>query len=38
MLGGMKTGAPPEVFELFWVTAEADLSPADLAVIAARID
>jgi Hemerythrin HHE cation binding domain len=36
-LGGMKAGAPPEVFEAFWAVAEASLAPADLAVVAGRI-
>lgn len=36
-LGGMKAGAPPEIFELFWAAAEASLPDADLAVVADRI-
>jgi len=36
-LGGMKAGAPPEIFELFWATAEASLPEADLAAVADRI-
>jgi hypothetical protein len=37
MLGGMKAGVPPEVFEIFWGTAAEVLSSAQLAVVAARI-
>ena len=36
-LGGMKAGAPPEVFELFWGVAEAHLSQNDLATVAHRL-
>ncbi len=36
-LGGMKAGAPPEIFALFWGVAEASLSKADLATVASRI-
>lgn len=36
-LGGMKAGAPPEIFDLFWGVAEASLSPAALATVADRI-
>lgn len=37
MLGGMKAGAPPEIFDIFWATATDVLSPAQLAVVANRI-
>jgi hypothetical protein len=37
MLGGMKAGAPPEIFNIFWATAADVLSPAQLAVVANRI-
>jgi hypothetical protein len=37
MLGGMKAGAPPEVFDIFWATAADVLSPAQLAVVDARL-
>ncbi|MGA9277647.1 hemerythrin domain-containing protein [Ilumatobacter sp.] len=37
-LAGMKMGAPPEIFELFWGVAERTLAPADLAVVVDRID
>jgi iron-sulfur cluster repair protein YtfE (RIC family) len=36
-LGGMKAGAPSEIFELFWSVAEANLEQADLATVAERI-
>lgn len=36
-LGGMKMGAPGEVFEMFWNVAGASLSETDLAVVAERI-
>ena len=36
-LGGMKAGAPPEIFELFWGVAEASLSPSALAAVADHI-
>lgn len=36
-LTGMKMGAPPEIFELFWGVAEENLSQADLAAVAGRI-
>lgn len=36
-LGGMKAGAPPEIFELFWGVAEASLRDSDLSTVAARI-
>ena len=37
MLGGMKAGAPAEVYELFRSTAEAAVAPDVYAVVAARI-
>jgi hypothetical protein len=37
MLGGMKAGAPPEIFAVFWAAAKEVLSPAQLAVVAQRI-
>ena len=37
MLGGMKAGAPPEIFDIFWGTAAEVLSPNQLAVVASRI-
>ena len=37
MLGGMKMGAPPEIFQMFWETAEACLSSADVATVSARL-
>jgi DUF438 domain-containing protein len=37
MLGGMKMGAPPEIFELFWGVAETNLSDSDVAAVASRI-
>ena len=37
MLGGMKAGAPPEVFDLFWDVAGASLPAPDLATIAGGI-
>jgi hypothetical protein len=37
MLGGMKAGAPAEIFELFRSTAEAALAPDAYAVVAGRI-
>ena len=37
MLGGMKAGAPPEIFDIFWATAAEVLSPNQLAVVASRI-
>lgn len=36
-LGGMKAGAPSEIFELFWSVAEANLPESDLAIVAERI-
>jgi hypothetical protein len=36
-LGGMKTGAPPEIFAMFWGTAERALTERDLAAVEARI-
>ena len=36
-LGGMKMGAPPEIFEMFWAVAEGTLDERDLAVVEARI-
>jgi len=37
MLGGMKLGAPPEIFQMFWAAAEQELDEHDLAAVAARI-
>jgi iron-sulfur cluster repair protein YtfE (RIC family) len=36
-LGGMKMGAPPEVFDLFWGSAQSALTKRELAVVEARI-
>lgn len=36
-LGGMKMGAPPEIFAMFWAAAEASLDEHDLAVVTAKI-
>jgi hypothetical protein len=36
-LGGMKMGAPPEIFAMFWAVAEQALDERDLAVVATRI-
>lgn len=36
-LAGMKAGAPPEIFEMFWAVAEESLSSSALATIAERI-
>ena len=36
-LGGMKMGAPPEVFDLFWSSAQSALTKRELAVVEARI-
>lgn len=36
-LGGMKAGAPPEIFDLFWGVAEDSLSPSALRAVAERI-
>ena len=37
MLGGMKAGAPPEIFEMFWSAATDCLGEADLSDVASRI-
>lgn len=37
MLGGMKAGAPPEIFDIFWSTAGDVLTADQLAVVAERI-
>jgi hypothetical protein len=37
MLGGMRAGAPPEVFDVFWSTAVDVLTPEQLAGVAGRI-
>lgn len=37
MLGGMKAGAPPEIFSMFWSIATDALTPTQLAVVAGRI-
>lgn len=34
MLGGMKLGAPPEIFAVFWTAAEECLSASELATVA----
>jgi hemerythrin-like domain-containing protein len=36
-LGGMKMGAPPEVFDMFWSSAERSLTKRDLAAVEASI-
>jgi hemerythrin-like domain-containing protein len=36
-LGGMKAGAPPEIFDMFWGVAERSLAAGDLAEVADRI-
>ncbi len=36
-LGGMKLGAPPEIFAMFWAAAEESLGERDLAAVAASI-
>jgi hemerythrin-like domain-containing protein len=36
-LGGMKMGAPPEVFDMFWDSAQSALTERDLAVVEASI-
>jgi Hemerythrin HHE cation binding domain len=36
-LGGMKVGAPPEIFAMFWTTAKQALDERDLAVVDTRI-
>jgi hypothetical protein len=38
MLGGMRAGAPPEVFDVFWSTAVDVLTSDQLAVVAGRLD
>ncbi|RLE21910.1 MAG: hypothetical protein DRJ50_08495, partial [Actinobacteria bacterium] len=37
MLGGMKMGAPPEIFKMFWGAAADCLGASELAVIADRV-
>lgn len=37
MLGGMKAGAPAEIFDIFWSTAADVLTTDQLAVVAGRI-
>ena len=37
MVGGMKAGAPPEIFELFRATVAAALSDAQYQALAARL-
>jgi hypothetical protein len=37
MLGGMKAGAPPEIFDIFWATACDVLTADQLAVVADHI-
>jgi hypothetical protein len=34
MLGGMRAGAPPEIFEMFRAAAEDCLDPADYRAVA----
>lgn len=36
-LGGMKAGAPPEIFELFWGVAKSSLSSVEISQVATRI-
>jgi hypothetical protein len=36
-LAGMKLGAPPEIFQMFWTAAEQGLCEADLAAVAGSI-
>lgn len=36
-LGGMKAGAPPDIFEMFWGVAERSLAAGDLAEVADRL-
>ncbi len=36
-MGGIKMGAPPEIFELFWTVAKENLEESDLATVAERI-
>ncbi|MGH9275325.1 MAG: hemerythrin domain-containing protein, partial [Acidimicrobiales bacterium] len=38
LLGGMRTGAPAEVFEGVWGLAGSVLDPADLSALARRLD
>lgn len=38
MLGGMRAGAPPEVFDGVWSLAGSVLDPADLVALARRLD
>lgn len=38
MLGGMKAGAPPEIFDVFWSTAADVLTADQLAAVAGRLD
>ncbi|MGK0274202.1 MAG: hemerythrin-like domain-containing protein [Ilumatobacter sp.] len=37
MLAGMKMGAPPEIFAMFWEAAESCLSSTDMATVAGRM-
>jgi hypothetical protein len=37
LLGGMRAGAPAEVFEGVWSLAGSVLDPADLAAVASRL-
>lgn len=37
MLGGMKMGAPPEIFALFWDAAEQSLDEHELAVVKTKM-
>ena len=37
LLGGMRAGAPAEVFQGVWGLAESVLDPRDLAPLAARL-
>jgi hypothetical protein len=37
MLGGMKMGAPPEIFEMFWGAASDCLTATELAAVADQL-
>ena len=37
LLGGMKAGAPPEVFDAMWGLATSVLEPSDVAAVAGRL-
>jgi hypothetical protein len=38
LLGGMKAGAPPEVFAGVWRLVQSVLEPADYTALAARLE